>query len=109
MSAVPADFLHREAAASLSTLLDDLATWTDIHALAWGQRYAVVAACRIYYTLQTAEVATKLAALEWALRTLHPRWRPLLGQVRDGRRLGWDPAHRPRPARTRSPTSSDTG
>ena len=57
----------------------------------------MVAACRIYYTLQTAKVATKLAALEWALRTLHPRWRPLLGQVRDERSLGWDPTHRPRP------------
>jgi hypothetical protein len=57
----------------------------------------VVAACRIYYTLQTTEVATKVAALEWALRTLHPRWRPLLGQIRDGRSLGWDPTHRPRP------------
>jgi hypothetical protein len=97
IAAVPAEFLRREAAASLPTLLDDLATWIDIDALAWGQRYAVVAACRIYYTLHTAEVATKLAALEWALRTLHPRWRPLLGQVRDGRSLGWDPSHRPRP------------
>ena len=57
----------------------------------------MVAACRIYYTLQTARVATKLGALEWALRTLHPRWRPLLGQVRDERSLGWDPTHRPRP------------
>jgi hypothetical protein len=66
IAAVPAEFLRREAAASLRTLLDDLATWIDIDALAWGQRYAVVAACRIYYTLQTAEVATKLAALEWA-------------------------------------------
>lgn len=97
IAAVPADFLRREAAASLPTLLDDLATWIDIDALAWGQRYAVVAACRVYYTLQTAEVATKLAALEWALRNLHPHWRPLLGQVRDERSLGWDPAHKPRP------------
>jgi predicted nucleotidyltransferase len=96
IAAVPADFLRREAAASLPTLLDDLTTWIDIDTLAWGQRYAVVVACRIFYTLQTGEVATKLAALEWALRTLHPRWRPLLGQVRDERSLGWDPAHRRR-------------
>ena len=97
IAAVPADFLRREAAASLPGLLGDLATWIDIDTLAWGQRYAVVVACRIYYTLQTAKVATKLAALEWALRTLHPRWRPLLGQVRDERGLGWDPTHGPRP------------
>ena len=36
-------------------------------------------------------------ALEWAQRTLDPRWRPLLGQVRDDRGRGWDPSERPRP------------
>ncbi|MCA9712388.1 MAG: DUF4111 domain-containing protein [Myxococcales bacterium] len=97
MPVVPADLLRREAAASLSTLLDDLATWVDIDTLAWGQRYAVVTACRILYTLDTAEVASKPGALEWALRTLQPRWRPLLAQVRDERSLGWDPDQPPRP------------
>jgi hypothetical protein len=97
ISAVPPDLLRREAAVSLPTLLDDLATWIDIDTVAWGQRYAVVAACRILYTLETAEVASKLGALEWALRKLEPRWRPILGQVRDERGLGWDPSRRPRP------------
>ena len=54
-------------------------------------------ACRILYTLDTAQVATKHGALEWAQRTLDPRWRPLLGQVRDDRSRGWDPSERPRP------------
>ena len=77
--------------------MDDLATWLDIDALAWGQRYAVVTACRLLYTIETAQVASKAGALEWAQRTLDPRWRPLLGQVRDDRQLGWDPNERPRP------------
>lgn len=97
MPVVPADVLRREAAASLPTLLDDLATWIDIDTSAWGQRYAVVTACRILYTLETAEVASKQGALEWALRTLEPRWRPLLAQVRDERGLGWQPNQPPRP------------
>ena len=97
MTAVPADLLRREAAGSLPTLLDDLATWVDIDALAWGQRYAVVTTCRILYTLAEARVASKPGALEWALRSLDPSWRPLLGQVRDERGLGWDPACAPRP------------
>jgi hypothetical protein len=97
MPKVPADLLRREAAASLPTLLDDLATWVNIDTLAWAQRYAVVTACRILYTLNTAEVASKPGALEWALRTLQPRWRPLLAQVRDERSLGWDPDQPPRP------------
>lgn len=95
MPVVPAGVLRHEAAASLPALLDDLATWIDIDAVAWGQRYAVVTACRILYTLDTARVASKPAALEWAQRTLDPRWRPLLAQVRDERRLGWQPNQPP--------------
>ena len=94
---VPADLLRREATASLPTLVDELSTWVDIDSVAWGQRYAVVTACRILYTHDTAEVASKPGALEWALRTLAPRWRPLLGQVRDERVLGWVPDQPPRP------------
>ncbi len=95
MPRVPAEVMRSEAAASLPTLLEDLATWIDIDAIAWGQRYAVVTACRILYTLHTADVASKAGALEWALRTLEPRWRPLLAQVRDERSLGLDPLRPP--------------
>ncbi|MET3808821.1 hypothetical protein ABIB25_005851 [Nakamurella sp. UYEF19] len=94
MPPVPADEMRGEAATSLPTLLEELATWIDIDTIGWGQRYAVVTASRILYTLHTAEVTSKPGALEWALRTLEPRWRPLLAQVRDERSLGWDP-HRP--------------
>lgn len=87
--------MRREAVASLPTFLDDLATWVDIDALAWGQRYAVTTVCRTLYTLDTAEVASKPGALEWALRTLESGWQPLLGQVRDERGLGWDPEQPP--------------
>ncbi|MEP6816378.1 MAG: aminoglycoside adenylyltransferase domain-containing protein [Marmoricola sp.] len=96
MPVVPADLLRHEAAASLPTLLDDLATWINIDTLAWGQRYAVVTACRTLYTLETAEVASKQGALEWALRTLGRHWQPLLAQVRDERSLGWEPDRPPR-------------
>jgi hypothetical protein len=106
MPVVPADVLRREAAASLPTLLDDLATWIDIDTSAWGQRYAVVTACRILYTLETAEVASKQGALEWALRTLEPRWRPLLAQVRDERGLGCSRTSRHARARPTLPARS---
>jgi len=97
MPVVPAHPLRREAATSLPTLLHDLASWIDIDTVAWGQRYAVVTVCRLLYTFETAEVASKPSALEWALRTLEPRWRPLLAQVRDERILGWKPNQPPRP------------
>ena len=97
MSAVPAASLRREAAAALPTLESDLAGWIDIDTLAWGQRYAVATACRILYTLETAAVATKHGALEWGLRSLAPRWHPLLAQVRDERARGWEPDRAPGP------------
>ena len=97
MEEVPAELLRAEARAAIPTLLTDLATWIDIDTIAWGQRYAVVTASRILYTLATAEVASKPGALEWAQRTLEPRWRPLLGQVRDERTRGWEPDRPPRP------------
>ena len=95
MPLVPPELLRREAATALPTLMADLATWLDIDAVAWGQRYAVVTVCRLLYTLVTAEVASKAGALEWAMRTLDPTWRPLLGQVRDDRTLGFDHRHPP--------------
>jgi hypothetical protein len=97
MDEVPPAILRQESRAALPTLLADLATWIDIDALAWGQRYAVVTASRILYTIDTAEVASKAGALEWAQRRLDPRWRPLLAQVRDDRPLGIDPDRPPRP------------
>lgn len=102
MPVVSDSLLRREAAESLRTLLDDIAEWVDIDALAWGQRYAVTTACRALYTFETAEVASKPAALEWALRTLDPGWRPLLGQVRDGRSRGWNQDHAPGPGESQA-------
>lgn len=72
----------------------------DIDSVDWGQRYLVATACRTLYTFVEARVASKTGALEWALRMLEPRWRPLLGQVRDERSLGWDPNRPPRSGET---------
>lgn len=99
MPEVSPDLMRREAVVSLPTFLEDLATWVDIDAMAWGQRYAVITVCRTLFTFETAQVASKPGALEWALRTLVPRWQPLLGQVRDERGLGWDPEQPPPPGK----------
>jgi hypothetical protein len=97
MEPVPEDLLRQESAAALPTLLDDLAGWIDLDAISWAQRYAVVTACRTLYTLANAAVASKAGALEWAQRSLDPRWRPLLAQVRDERIRGWEPDRPPSP------------
>ncbi|PZS28447.1 MAG: hypothetical protein DLM59_14685 [Pseudonocardiales bacterium] len=95
---VPADLPRREAAASLPTLLDDLASWIDIDTVAWGQRHALITPCRILYALEIAEVVSK-ARWERALRTLARRWQRPMAQVRDERGLGWEPTAPPREGR----------
>jgi hypothetical protein len=76
--------------------LPDLLTWTSFEQ-AWSQRYAVQTLCRMLFTLETGQVASKPAALEWAKRTLPANWGGLFQQVLDDRAIGWDPADRPRP------------
>lgn len=52
----------------------------------WGyQTYTVFSLCRILYTLEHGAVVSKPAAARWAQETLGERWRPLLGQVWEGR------------------------
>ena len=97
MDQVPGELLRSESRAAVPTLIADLATWLDIDALAWGQRYAVVTASRILYTLATAEVASKPGALEWAQRTLDPTVATAAGSGPRRADRGWEPDRPPRP------------
>jgi hypothetical protein len=81
---------------ALERLKDDLLTWLPL-GIAWSQRYLVSNFCRVLYTLDTAEVASKRDAMEWAREHLDPKWRPLLEQCVEDRALGWSPAEPPRP------------
>lgn len=93
---VPPPALRDAMRVALPQVMAELRTWAPFD-LAWTQRYAVTAYCRVLYTLYTARVTTKRGALEWALDNLDPRWRPLLTQVIEDRVRGWDPADPPRP------------
>ena len=85
-------------AAAIPTLMADLATWLDIDTLAWGQRYAVVTASAGSST-RSRPPRSPASPARWSgrQRTLDPRWRPLLAQVRDERASGWVPEQPPRP------------
>ncbi len=52
------------------------------------QSYIVLTVCRVLYTIQTGEVATKPQAAEWAMQTLDPRWTPLIEHAIIGRLEG---------------------
>jgi len=93
---VPGDVLRRRMCQLVESFLPDLRTWISLE-IAWAQRYAVTTLCRILYTLDTGEVASKRASLEWAKAALDPEWHGLLQQAIDDRALGWDPSDPPRP------------
>lgn len=92
---VPAEALRGKMRRLVESFLPDLLSWTSFDT-AWSQRYAVSTVCRILYTLETGEVASKQASLEWAKRALDPAWRDLIRQALDDRALGWDPDDPPR-------------
>ncbi len=93
---VPPEALRARMRLTIPTLLEDLASWISLD-IAWGQRYAVTTYCRMLYTLVHAEVCSKRAALEWAVRTLDPIWTTLLTRVLADRSRGFDPDDASRP------------
>ncbi|AWN22831.1 hypothetical protein DKM44_06000 [Deinococcus irradiatisoli] len=92
---VPEALLQQAMARQLPTLLDDLATWTDIDQVAWGQRYAVESLCRMFRTFSDGRVHSKASSLTWAMQTFGPRWTPLLRQVQADRTRPWNPDEPP--------------
>jgi hypothetical protein len=52
------------------------------------QSYIVLSLCRILYTLQFAEVASKASAADWVQKTLGKNWAPLIDRAREGRHHG---------------------
>jgi predicted nucleotidyltransferase len=49
------------------------------------QSYIVLTVCRVLFTLQNGEVASKPEAADWAKSTLDKRWRPLIERAWVGR------------------------
>ncbi len=92
---VPANVFRKKMPAQIESFLPDLFTWTNFE-IGWAQRYAVTTLCRMLYTLETGEVTSKPASLEWAKHALSPAWHDLIQQAIDDRTLGWDPGDPPR-------------
>ena len=92
---VPADALRSRMRPLIQNFLPELFSWISFDS-AWAQRYAVATLCRMLYTLETGEVASKQASLKWAKHALTPAWHDLIQQVLDDRALGWDPDDPPR-------------
>jgi hypothetical protein len=75
----------------VQTFLLDLATWIRLDSVAWAQRYAVATMCRMLYSIETGEIASKRASLVWAKEHLDSAWRDLIQHALEGRHRGWNP------------------
>ncbi len=91
---VPADLLRRRMRLLIESFLEDLLSWTSFDII-WAQRYTVESMCRMLYTLETGEVTSKRAALEWGRRVLAPPWRDLITQALADRPVPWNDPPRP--------------
>ncbi len=91
---VPADVLRATMPAQIASFLPDLLSWTSFD-IAWAQRYAVTALCRMLYTLETGEVASKPTSLQWAKSAVPAHWHGLIQQTIDDRPLPWNDPPRP--------------
>jgi predicted nucleotidyltransferase len=86
---VPADILRNKMPPLFESFLPDLLSWTSFD-IAWTQRYAVTTLCRMLYTLETGEVLSKPASLEWAKSALPAEWQGLIQRAIDDRPLPWN-------------------
>ena len=91
---VPAATLRSKMPPLIENFLSNLLSWTSFD-IAWAQRYAVTTLCRMLFTLETGEVSSKPASLEWAKSALPTRWRDLIQQAIDDRPLPWNDPPRP--------------
>jgi hypothetical protein len=82
--------MHRE----IPTFISDLLGWISLD-IAWAQRYAVESLCRMWFSFEMDQVASKPDSVNWALARLDVRWHPLLHNALDDRLRGFDPTQRP--------------
>src|SRR5215204_1360136 len=93
---VQPDILRARMRREADDFLPGMLTWITLDS-SWAQRYAVPTLCRILYTLESGEVASKRASLLWAMDNLDPRWKGLIGGTLEDRSLGWKHQDRQRP------------
>ena len=75
---VTPDALRYEVRQTLRSWLDYIQTQPHSLETRWGQSHAVITHCRMLYTLREGAVASKPAAVRWALERLDSSWSGLI-------------------------------
>jgi hypothetical protein len=91
---LPRGVLRDDMRREIPTFISDLLGWISMD-IAWAQRYAVESLCRMWFTFEMDQVASKPDSVNWALARLDVRWHPLLQNALADRLLGFDPTQRP--------------
>lgn len=75
---VDPDALRQETRLVMRSWLEEILTQPQLVDNRWYQAYAVVTHCRMLYTLHEGAVASKPAAVRWALAHLDSSWAELI-------------------------------
>ncbi len=79
---VPVEAMRAETATAMRRIADEFAGEIDLPLTFWtsrfGQSFAVLNACRMLHTFQTATIQSKLAGVKWARHALEPVWGGLI-------------------------------
>lgn len=93
---VPAEYLRREAMEGIREYVEWAPEPTKTRGMSrWKQPYLVLTYCRMLHTLETARVASKRDAGEWALIKLDSEWADLIQTAVDDRPDPWRRASQP--------------
>lgn len=82
---VSADDLRSAMQAQIHGWLVNILNHTDVLQSRGYQSYAVLTLCRMLYTIETGQVASKPKAARWAQEKLGQRWNALIERTWDGR------------------------
>lgn len=93
LDCVTAAELRQEASAGMHEWATQLRAEPDTMNNAWKQPYVVLSYCRLLYTRDVGRVTSKLAAGQWALRTLDAAWSGLVQRALDDRPDPWGRVH----------------
>ncbi|MBV9471137.1 MAG: DUF4111 domain-containing protein [Abitibacteriaceae bacterium] len=94
---VPPEAIRENMHKSVQSFLEDLESWISLEGIAWAQRYAVTTLCRILYSMETGNIASKKESLLWATSHLDQKWSGLIHKAMEGRSLGFNPDELPSP------------
>lgn len=90
---IPPDILRAEVRAVIRDWGGMLIEKPEAMKALWYQCFAVLSFCRMLQTLETGQILSKRAAVQWAAKNVDARWQGLIQRAWEARRNGWQNVH----------------